>query len=85
MIYMYASDADLETTYPTVEIILNLGKETTVSEPCRIDKISPEQIRIIAVNLTGGPVNAIEILQTTCGLRPLHDWLDIARKELTVS
>lgn len=85
MVYMYCSDADVETTYPTVEIILNLGKETTVSEPCRIGNLTGDQIRIVTVNLTGGPVNAIEILQTTCGLKPLSDWLTLAREKLTVA
>ena len=84
MVYMYCSDADVETTYPTVEIIANLGKETTISEPCQIEGISPDDVRIVAVNLTGGPVNAIETLQMTSKLRPLQDWLDIAKKELIV-
>lgn len=84
MVYMYCSDADVETTYPTVEIIANLGKETTISEPCQIEGVSPDEVRIVAVNLTGGPVNAIETLQMTSKLRPLQDWLELAKKELIV-
>lgn len=62
-VYKFASDADVETTYPICEIILNLGRETTISEPCRIRGVSVEQQRRLSVNLTGGAVNSIEILQ----------------------
>ena len=84
MIYMYCSDADVETTYPTAEIITNMSKETTISEPCKIEGISDSQIRLITVNLTGGPVNAIEILQLTSGLKTLEEWLQLAKQELVV-
>lgn len=82
MIYKYCSDADVETTYPTAEIITNLSKETTVSEPCKIEGISDDEIRLITVNLTGGPVNAIEILQLTSKLKPIEDWIQLAKAEL---
>lgn len=82
MIYMYCSDADVETTYPTAEIINNLSKETTVSEPCTIEGIDEDELRLVTVNLTGGPVNAIEILQLTSQLKSIEDWVNLARNEL---
>lgn len=73
---MYASDADVATTYPVAEIINNLDKENTVSEPCRIRGLDGTQMRVTFINLTGGRVNALEILQTVCKMPPLDDWLE---------
>lgn len=81
-IYLYSSDADVETTYPIAEIITNLSKDTTVSEPIRIKGVTRSDMRLIAVNMTGGPSNALEILQLTAKVPHLSDWLEEARKEL---
>lgn len=58
----YVSDADITSTYPNGEIIMNLSKETTMMELGRIKGVTTSMQRLIGVNLTGGPVNAIEIL-----------------------
>lgn len=80
---MYCSDSDVETTYPVAEIITNLSKDTTVSEPIGIKGVTRSDMRIIAVNLTGGPSNALDILQRTAKVPLLSDWLDEAKKELS--
>jgi hypothetical protein len=82
MINRYCADADVETTYPTAEIIQNLSKETTVAEPCRIDGVGSETQRKASINLTAGPVNSIEILQTVCNAPTMDEWLEAAKAEM---
>lgn len=74
--YMFGADADVETTYPTAEIIMNLGKEQTSAEPGRIPGITSEQQRRQFVNITAGEVNAVEIMQTVNGMASLDTWVD---------
>lgn len=76
-IYMFGADADVETTYPTAEIIQNLGKEQTEAEPGRVRGVSVENQQRQSINVTGGRVNAIEIMQEINGLRKLDDWADM--------
>lgn len=56
------SDADIGSTYPNGEILMNLSKMTTMMEVCRVAGVLPSKQRLLGVNLTGGPVNAIEIM-----------------------
>lgn len=62
LIRMYVSDADIESTYPNGEIVMNLSKETTMMEMCKVEGISKSRQRLLGVNLTGGPSNAVEIM-----------------------
>lgn len=82
MINRYCADADVETTYPTAEIIQNLSKETTVAEPVRISGIGAETQRKACINLTAGPVNSIELMQTVCNAPPMDAWLERAREAM---
>lgn len=75
-IYMFGADADVETTYPTAEIIMNLGKEQTVAEPCYIKGVRDDIQRRQSINITGGRVNALEIMQSINGLKSLDEWAD---------
>lgn len=83
MINRYCADADVETTYPTAEIIQNLSKETTIAEPVRIAGTSPETQRKACINLTAGPVNSIELMQTVCNAPTMDQWLERARESMT--
>lgn len=75
-VYKFGADADVETTYPTAEIIMNLGKEQTEAEPCYIPGVKAESQRRQSINITGGRVNAIEILQEINGLASLDAWVE---------
>ena len=55
-------DLDLASTYPTLEKALNLSKETTANELCSLAGIPESLQRAAGINLTGGNVNAVEIL-----------------------
>lgn len=82
-IRMYVSDADIASTYPNGQIIMNLSKETTVLELCRIKGIGRMRHRVIGVNLTGGTTNAIEILTEVVKAPTPIDLLAIYDKEHT--
>jgi hypothetical protein len=83
VIHMYGADADVETTYPRAEIIQNLSKETTMFEPCQVYGIDRETLRLASINLTGGRVNSIEIMESVCGWPTLDDMLAFANEEMT--
>jgi hypothetical protein len=55
------ADLDVEGTYPNVEILMNISKETTAQELCYIRDVPEIYRRAIGVNLSGGFVNAVEI------------------------
>lgn len=79
---MFNADADVETTYPIAGIIQNVAKETTLAEPCRIHGVSQANLKLIAVNMSGGRVNAVEIMQMACKMLPMDAWVEEARKDL---
>lgn len=81
-IHMFGADADVETTYPTAEIIMNLSKETTVAEPCKIAGVGREAQRLASINITGGLVNSIEIMETICKTPTLDEWLDAFKQDM---
>ncbi len=77
LIYRYVSDADIASTYPNGQIILNLSKDTTILEMCKIRGISNDEQILLGVNLTGGKVNSMEIMTTVGKLPTFRDMLDI--------
>lgn len=66
------SDADIGSTYPNGEILMNLSKMTTMMEVCRVAGVLPSKQRLLGINLTGGAVNAIEIM--TDALKAPNSW-----------
>lgn len=52
---------DVSSSYPNTEDILNISKETTLRELCKIKGIPEIVQREAGINLTGGHVNAVEI------------------------
>lgn len=76
LIHVFNADADVETTYPTAEIIQNLSKRTTMAEPCRVQGIGKETLRLASVNITGGRVNSYEIITSVCKMPTFDEWLD---------
>lgn len=59
----YVSDADIGSTYPNGEIIMNLSKETTMLELARIRGVTGSEQRLVGINLTGGVANSLELSQ----------------------
>lgn len=82
MVHVFNSDADVETTYPTAEIIQNLSKETTMNEPCKIRGVGREVQRHASINLTGPQENCIEIVETICKMPTLDQWVAQAKLDM---
>ena len=57
----HVADLDIVSTYPNVQVILNISRETTRRELYKIAGC-PERIqRMAGINMTGGHVNAVEV------------------------
>ena len=61
LIRAHVADLDVSSSYPNTEDILNISKETTLRELCKIKGIPEFVQREAGINLTGGHVNAVEI------------------------
>ena len=70
------ADLDLEGTYPTLEDILNISRETTMRELSKIRGVPEEAQRLVGINLTGGTVNALEIGAEAFKLPTPSVWLE---------
>ncbi len=57
----HVADLDVEGTYPNEQVLLNISKETTAKEVCKIRGKSEAVQRAVGINLSGGFVNAVEI------------------------
>ncbi len=58
----HVADLDVEGTYPNEEVLMNISKETTAQELAKIQGVSDQTRRAIGINLSGGHVNAVEIV-----------------------
>jgi len=63
-IFTHVADCDAVGTYPTLEVVMNISKETTLRELCMMRDIPEEVQRAQGINLTGGTTNAMEIVRT---------------------
>jgi hypothetical protein len=55
------ADLDVRATYPTLEMVCNISKETTSKELGAIDGVTELDRRAAGVNMSGGSTNAIEL------------------------
>lgn len=60
---------------------MNISKETTWRELCRLEGIPETVQRANGINLTGGSTNAIQFCNEIYGLPNVTDMIDIYRKE----
>ena len=77
----HVADLDVEGTYPNVEIIMNISKETTAQELCYIQDVPEVYRRSIGINLSGGFVNATEICMQVFNSPSFATLLDAYDKE----
>lgn len=61
LITTHNSDLDIRTTYPCLEDICNISKETTYREFCKIEGQPESEVRKFFLNLTGGSSNALQL------------------------
>lgn len=57
----HIADLDIVSTYPNVQVILNISRETTRRELFKINGCTEHIQRMAGINMTGGHVNAVEI------------------------
>lgn len=81
MVRIHLADLDIEGTYPTIQVVANISKETTLRELSRIKNITDRQQRMIGINLSGGVVNAVEIGNMAFQLPTLSEWLVLAQAD----
>lgn len=79
------ADLDIEGTYPNVEDIMNISRETTFRELDKIKGLSLEKRRMVGINLTGGVTNAMEICIETLKLPTPDMLLEAFREENAIS
>ena len=72
----HVADLDVEGTYPNVEILMNISKETTAQELCYIKDVPEIYRRAIGVNISGGFVNAAEICMQVYGAPSFNKLLE---------
>lgn len=77
MMRIHLADLDIEGTYPSIEMVANISKETTLREMGRIRDMSEADRRVIGINMSGGVVNAVEILNQAVSVPTLSQWLDL--------
>lgn len=65
-------DTKVSAAYPTGQLIMNIGKETTVHEVVKIEGVDHETQRRFGLNLTAARVNAHQICMDIFGA-PSYD------------
>ena len=58
----HVADLDIVSTYPNVQVILNISRETTRRELYKIAGVPDRIQRMQGINITGGHVNAVEVV-----------------------
>jgi hypothetical protein len=76
-------DLDVAAAYPNGESILNCSKATTVAEVVKIKGVDEHTQRMASINLTGGTINATEIMVSVCKAPTFSELLeDFEKNEL---
>lgn len=68
-------DLDVSAAYPNGEDVLNASKATTIMELVAIQGVGEDVTRPIGINLTAGPVNAVEIVSSVCKAPTLENFI----------
>lgn len=78
----HVADLDIVSTYPNVQTILNISKETTYREMAAIKGVPKLTQRMAGINLTGGFVNAVEIVCDLYGAPNFEEMLSAFEEDL---
>ncbi len=85
-IYTDTGDLDVAAAYPTNGSTLNQSKETTCYAVSSVEGILEKDVRNSALNLSGGPNNAIEFSTVMYGVPELYNvYVDYAEYRKTTS
>lgn len=74
-IFTHVADADVASGYPNAERILNMSKETTFRELCKIRGVDETTKRMATINLIACHVNAVDVCCSVLSAPRLDDLL----------
>jgi len=83
LIRAHVADLDVSSAYPTTQKILNMSKETTYREVCKLKGIDDATQRNISVDLTASHVNAVYIVTKVFNAPTLDKLLEDFEKEVS--
>lgn len=75
LVFFNVSDLDISSTYPSVQVALNISKSTTLREIVKVQGLTEKQKRRAFVNLTCGKSNHVHVCREAFkmpGLMDLH-------------
>jgi len=82
MLRYHLADLDIEGTYPTNQVVMNISKKTTLMEVVEIRGIPEATTRKIGINISGGVSNSVEICSQVYGLPTLSEWIPLAQEHM---
>lgn len=71
----HVADLDVKSAYPHGQLIMNMSKETTKRELCRVKGVSEHMQRMQGINLLASHVNAYEFCVSMLGAPKYDDLL----------
>ncbi|WP_257292794.1 hypothetical protein [Endozoicomonas sp. ONNA1] len=75
-VFFAVADLDVAGSYPNTEDFLNMSKETTEREFCKLEGINESVQRVMGLNITAATTNAIEIANDVMGMPTLDHILE---------
>ena len=81
LVYFNVSDLDITSTYPAVQVALNISKPTTVREVVKIEGLEEREKRRMFVDMVTGISSAVEVCNIGFGLPALDELLEIYEED----
>lgn len=82
-IFLHTYDIDVEGAYPTNELTLNVGRDTTLVEVCEVDGQTRHQHMSVCVNLTNADGNGSRICREVLGYASNDELYEEFMKEVS--
>lgn len=82
LVFFNVSDLDISSTYPAVQVALNVSKATTLNEVVKVPGLSEEKKRRTFVNLIGGKSNHLHVCREGLGMMDLSGMLRLYKEHL---
>lgn len=76
------ADLDVSAAYPSAQLFLNMSKETTLRELCKVKGVTEHDQRMNGLNLTASHVNAYEFCATMLKAPKFDELLEEFEKEI---
>lgn len=82
LMYLHVSDLDISSTYPAVQVALNISKSTCMREVVKVEGLNEYKKRKFFLNLLSGISSSMEVCNIGFGYPTATDALDIYQKEM---